>query len=148
MSAALARAEGLIDAMDRLASLFEEENRAVRGRNLKQLGEMAEKKGILLRAYEDAVRTVRLDMEGFKALDPEMKERLRGTGRRFAELAAENAGIVQAAAQATQSVVDTLVASIKQVRADDGPYSSRATLGVQDPYGRKTARPSALNRTL
>ncbi|QJE72624.1 hypothetical protein HHL28_05480 [Aerophototrophica crusticola] len=148
MTAALARAEGLIDAMDRLAGLFEEENRIVRSRNLKQLGEVAEKKGILLRAYEDAVRTVRLDVEGFKALDPEMKERLHGTGRRFAELAAENAGIVQAATQAAQAVVDTLVASIKQVRADDGPYSSRATLGVQDPYGRKTTRPSSLNKTL
>lgn len=147
MSAALNRAEGLIDAMDRLAGLFEEENRAIRGRNLKQLGEMAEKKGILLRAYEDAVRTVRLDMEGYQALDPDVKQRLRGTGERFAELAAENAGMLKAATQATQAVVDTLVASIKQVRADDGPYSARATLGVQDPYGRKTSRPSALNKT-
>ena len=57
------RADALIDAMRRLTDLFHLENDAIRKRNVPALNAIADKKPLLVRTYEDCVRSVKADTD-------------------------------------------------------------------------------------
>ena len=97
------RADALIDAMRRLTDLFQLENDAIAKRNLPALNAIADKKPLLVRTYEDCVRSVRADTETLQMMDADAKTRLKQASDDFIEATLEHARLVRAATQVTQS---------------------------------------------
>jgi len=148
MSASLSRAENLIQAMEQLAALFREETLLARKRDATALRRLSESKHILVRAYDEAARTLRLDIEGFTAIDTDIKDRLRHIASDFRQAVEENAATLRANMQATQSIVNTMVSTINKERAGEAGYVSRGGMALPAGYRRNGAPSTTLNRCL
>lgn len=141
------RADALIEAMQRLTDLFQLENDAIRKRNIPALNAIAEKKPLLVRTYEDCVRSVRADAETLRLMDDGAKQRLKQSSDDFVAATLEHARLVRAATQVTQSTVNTLVAAINKARADEGMYTRRGGMVMPAAYTRKAMPSMAYNKS-
>ncbi len=141
------RADALIDAMRRLTDLFQLENDAIAKRNLPALNAIADKKPLLVRTYEDCVRSVKADTETLQLMDAEAKARLKQASDEFIEATLEHARLVRAATQVTQSTINTLVTAINKARADEGTYTRRGGMVMPAAYARKAAPSMAYNKS-
>lgn len=141
------RADALIDAMRRLTDLFQLENDAIRKRNIPALNAIADKKPLLVRTYEDCVRSVKADTETLQMMDDAAKARLKQASDDFINATLEHARLVRAATQVTQSTINTLVNAINKARADDGMYTRRGGMVMPAAYTRKAAPSMAYNKS-
>lgn len=141
------RADALIDAMRRLTDLFQLENQAIRTRNVVALTAIADQKPVMVRTYEDSVRSVKADTETLKLMDDEAKARLKKASDDFIEASLTHARLVRAATQVTQSTITTLVAAVNKARADQSTYTRRGGMVVPSSYVRKVAPSMAYNRS-
>lgn len=142
------RAEALIEAMEQLIEIYQEENRAIQIRDLSALHRVAERKPLLVRTYEDCVRSVKQEPESLQALDDTGRLRLKQKSDGFIDATLEHARLVRAATHVTQSMVNTLVGAINKARADDGLYTRRGGTVLPAAYARKTAPSMSINRQL
>lgn len=141
------RADALIDAMQRLTELFRHENEAIRARNVPILNNISERKPLLVRTYEDCVRSLRSDTETLRLMDSDSKSKLKKSSDDFVAATLEHARLVRAATQVTQSTVNTLVSAINKARADEGMYTRRGGTVVPAAYARRTAPSMAYNKS-
>lgn len=142
------RAQALVEAMQRLAALFEEENAAIRSRNLPALTDIASRKTLMVRTYEDCVRSIKYDPDELRTLDVAVRESLKQETERFIDSTLTHARLARAAAQVTQSTVNTMVNAINRARAEDGAYTRRGGMVMPAAYARKTAPSMTLDRRL
>ncbi|HYE49302.1 MAG TPA: hypothetical protein VEB20_06925 [Azospirillaceae bacterium] len=149
MTASLDRAETLIEAMERLGELFRQETEWVQAQDVAAARAVTEQKHLLVRAYEDAAKTMKVDIDGFASLPPETKARLREVAARFREAAEENAGVLRAAAGVRQSIVNSTVAGINKERAEEAGYTVHRGIPMPAGYRRNAmAAPTTLNTRL
>ncbi|MDG5493484.1 MULTISPECIES: hypothetical protein [Azospirillaceae] len=142
------RAQALVEAMQRLATLFEEENAAIRSRNLPALTDIASRKTLMVRTYEDCVRSIKYDPDELRTLDEAVRESLKQETERFIDHTLTHARLARAAAQVTQSTVNTMVNAINRARAEEGAYTRRGGMVMPAAYARKTAPSMTLDRRL
>lgn len=142
------RARNLIDTMEKLIALFDEEQALLRSRDMAALGALAERKHLLSKAYDEACSTMRLDLEGFRALPPEVKEALNGAAIRFRAAAQENTNQLRAATSVSQSVLNVIVNSINRHRSASSAYGNRRGGYGPSPQRRIPMPPMSVNRCL
>ncbi|WP_029013125.1 flagellar protein FlgN [Niveispirillum irakense] len=142
------RTDALIEAMERLTSLYEVENKAILDHNIPALGHVAEQKPLLVRTYEDCVRSIRADPTALTALDEAGRQRLRERSDAFVDATLVHARLVRAATQVTQSMVNTMVGAVNRARAEDGAYTRRGGTVMPAAYARKTAPSTSVNYKL
>lgn len=141
------RVATLVQTMGRLTELFQEENDAIRRRDIPALTTVADRKPLVVRTYEDCVRSFRAEAESLRMLSDECKRTLKEASDRFVDATLEHARLVRAATQVTQSTVNTLVNTINKARADDGMYTRRGGAVMPAAYTRKGAPSMAYNRS-
>lgn len=142
------RTGALIEAMERLTGLYEVENRAIMDRNIPALGRVAEQKPLLVRTYEDCVRSIRADPTALTMLDDAGRQHLRERSDAFVDATLTHARLVRAATQVTQSMVNTLVGAVNRARAEDGAYTRRGGTVMPAAYARKTTPSMSVNYKL
>ncbi len=142
------RAQALVDAMQRLTALFEEENAAIRSRNLPALTDIASRKTLMVRTYEDCVRSIKHDPDELRTLDESVRDALKQETERFIDNTLIHARLARAAAQVTQSTVNTMVNAINRARAEEGAYTRRGGMVMPAAYARKTTPSMTLDRRL
>lgn len=142
------RADTLIDAMERLAAALRQETALIQERRPDGLPGLVDSKLLLVRAFDEAGRALRVDRAALAALDEVGRQRLRALADEFREAVAENTATLRAAAQASQSVVDTLVATLNREQAADQGYTLRSGMALPAGFGRKGGRPATLNQQL
>lgn len=140
--------QALVDAMQRLAALFEEENAAIRSRNLPALTDIASRKTLMVRTYEDCVRSIKYDPDELRTLDETVRDLLKQETERFIDSTLAHARLARAAAQVTQSTVHTMVNAINRARAEEGAYTRRGGMVMPAAYARKTTPSMTLDRRL
>jgi len=149
VTASLARAENLIDAMERLTEMFGEECAFIQAQDMGSVRALADRKQLLVRAYEDAAKTLRVDLEGFAQLDGAVKERLRLAALAFREAAERSASVLRAATSVRQSIVNNTVAAINKERAEESGYTVKRGVPIPAGYRRNAAiAPTALDTRL
>jgi len=144
MSTTKARAESLIDNMERLAALFRQETALARRNDRDGLRAIAEAKHPMVRAFEEATRGLRQEQPAFLALEDGVKARLKQAMLDFRAAAEENASLLRAATLVTQATVNTLVGTINRERANEQGYVARGGLAMPAGYGKRAA-PGALS---
>lgn len=143
-----ARAQALMEAMHRLTVLFQEENAAIRSRNLPALTEIASRKTLMVRTYEDCVKSIKYDPDELRGLEETTREALKEATQRFIDETLTHARLARAAAQVTQSTVNTMVNAINRARAEEGAYTRRGGMVMPAAYARKTTPSMTLDRRL
>ncbi|MEE3627176.1 hypothetical protein UCD39_24880 [Nitrospirillum sp. BR 11752] len=146
--AAEARAQSLISAMERLMALYQEETALLKKRDIKAMLALVERKHLLTKGYEDAVRIMSLDMAGLRALDPELKTRMTSLAEVFHRESMENATALRAAAAVAQSVVNIMVNTINKQRNQEQGYVARHGAARPAGYRRAGIPPLAVNQCL
>lgn len=141
------RVGALIDAMVRLTELFRGENQAIRSRDIRALTIVAEKKPLMVRTYEDCVRSFRAETDSLRSMPDDSKQKLKAASDAFVEATLEHARLVRAATQVTQSTINTLVNAVNKARADRGAYTRRGGMVMPAAYNRKGAPAMAYNRS-
>ncbi|TWB44250.1 flagellar protein FlgN [Nitrospirillum pindoramense] len=146
--AAEARAQSLISAMERLMALYQEETALLKKRDIKAMLALVERKHLLTKGYEDAVRIMSLDMAGLRTLDPELKARMKDLAEVFHRESMENATALRAAAAVAQSVVNIMVNTINKQRNQEQGYVARHGAARPAGYRRAGIPPLAVNQCL
>ncbi|TWB16736.1 hypothetical protein FBZ89_113146 [Nitrospirillum amazonense] len=147
-SPAEARALSLIAAMERLMALYQEETALLKKRDIKAMLALVERKHLLTKSYEDAVRIISLDMVGLRALSPELKARMRNLAELFHKESMENATTLRAAAAVAQSVVNIMVNTINKQRNQEQGYVAKHGAARPAGYRRAGIPPLAVNQCL
>lgn len=124
-TAAEARALALISAMERLMALYQEETALLKKRDIKTMLTLVERKHLLTKGYDDAVRIISLDLPGLRNLDPDLKARLKSVAEVFHQESTENANTLRAAAAVAQSVVNIMVNAINKQRNQETGYTAK-----------------------
>ncbi|ACI98799.1 hypothetical protein RC1_1395 [Rhodospirillum centenum SW] len=137
-----------MDAMARLSETLRQETAMIRERRTDGLDRLVDSKLLLVRAFDEAGRALRVDRAALAALDESGRQRLRELADEFRAAAEANASSLRAAAQASQSVVDTLVATLNREQAADQGYTLRGGMALPAGFGHKGARPATLNQQL
>ncbi|MDZ5647750.1 hypothetical protein [Nitrospirillum sp. BR 11828] len=146
--AAEARAQSLISAMERLMALYQEETALLKKRDIKAMLALVERKHLLTKGYEDAVRIMSLDMAGLRTLDPDLKARMKDLAEVFHRESMENATALRAAAAVAQSVVNIMVNTINKQRNQEQGYIARHGAARPAGYRRAGIPPLAVNQCL
>ncbi|MBB6250504.1 hypothetical protein [Nitrospirillum iridis] len=147
-NAAEARALSLISAMERLMALYKEETALLKKRDIKAMLALVERKHLLTKSYDDAVRIISLDMPGLRSLDPALKDRLKDVADVFHRESMENATALRAAAAVAQSVVNIMVNAINKQRNQENGYISKHGAARPAGYRRGGIPPMAVNQCL
>lgn len=142
------RAHALMDAMARLSETLRQETAMIRERRTAGLDRLVDGKLLLVRAFDEAGRALRVDRDALAALGEADRQRLRALADEFRAAAEANAASLRAAAQASQSVVDTLVTTLNREQAADQGYTLRGGMALPAGFGHKGGRPATLDQQL
>ncbi|WP_044559269.1 flagellar protein FlgN [Azospirillum sp. B4] len=143
-----ARALSLISAMERLMALYQEETALLKKRDIKAMLALVERKHLLTKSYDDAVRIISLDLVGLRGLDAELKTRLKSVADVFHRESLENATALRAAAAVAQSVVNIMVNAINKQRNQENGYVAKHGAARPAGYRRGGIPPMAVNQCL
>lgn len=148
MEAARARLGAVIETMDLLTGLFAEEEAAIAARDVDALKALADRKQALGRAYDEALRALRLDTEAQAALDEGSKAAFRERAAAFQAAVEANAGLLKVQSEVSQKVVDAIVTAINHQRLQETGYGpARPGARTGGGYRSPVATPATLNKT-
>lgn len=146
---ARAKAAAVIAPMDLLMELFAEEAALVEAHAMDALKDLVPRKQALGRAYEDALRALRLDTAAQAALDAETRAAMREKAEAFNAALTANTGLLKVQTDVSQKVVDAIVAAINHQRLQETGYGP-ARPGSRGGGGYRSPAPTSatLNQTL
>ncbi len=126
------RVNDLIVITSRLADLLERENNALRNKQNKELNEILDEKVPLGRVYESRIMGLaEASPEAIDSVDLELRDRLRGLGKKVNDLIDDNAKLLKIAIEANRRVVDLIAEAVKASVPSAGTYSANGATGVE-----------------
>lgn len=114
--------DDIVWACTNLCELLEVENEALAMHDTRTVRELADNKAALARIYEQSVVPMAEDPSLAEALEPEQKEELMALGQRLQTLVEENARKLRAEIEACQTMMDAMVAAVKETAGNTVTY--------------------------
>lgn len=126
------RVNDLIVITSRLVDILERENNALRNKQNKELNEILDEKVPLGRVYESRIMGLaEASPEAINSVDLELRDRLRGLGKKVNDLIEDNAKLLKIAIEANRRVVDLIAEAVKASVPSAGTYSANGETGVE-----------------
>ncbi|MCZ6604671.1 MAG: hypothetical protein O7A03_05950 [Alphaproteobacteria bacterium] len=126
------RVNDLIVITGRLAGLLERENDMLRNKRHNELNEFLDEKVTLGRVYETRIMGLtEASSEAINSVDPELRDRLRGMGKKVNDLIEDNAKLLKIAIEANRRVVDMIAEAVKASVPSAGTYSANGAAEVE-----------------
>ena len=126
------RVNDLIVITGRLADLLERENDMLRNKRHKEFNEFLDEKVTLGRVYETRIMGLaEASPEAINSVDLELRDRLRGMGKKVNDLIEDNAKLLKIAIEANRRVVDMIAEAVKASVPSAGTYSANGATGVE-----------------
>lgn len=122
--------DDIVWACTNLCELLEFENDALKQHDSRTVRELAENKAALARIYESAIIPLAENPSLADALEPEQKEELTALGHRLKGLVEENARRLKAEIDATQMLMDAMVAAVKSNATNTVTYGPAGQFGA------------------
>jgi hypothetical protein len=121
-----ALADALAMLADRLTALLAGESALVRAMRVAEIGALQDEKTALTARYQETFNAL-VAAHGGQPMAPEIKERLARSGQSLGEAVAENELALRVGRAATERLITTIVAAVKEQQQSAGPYApSRA----------------------
>ena len=138
------RVNELIYICERMIEILQKENDALDAQNPKVLAETVSEKDKLSRLYERHTRGIQRDVNGFAAVDEDVRATLKELSQEMDELIAHNARMLKLNIDTNRRVLLKFADIAKQMTPHSGTYAKDANVGTR---GEATS-PISLNETL
>jgi hypothetical protein len=117
-----ALADTLAMLADRLTALLARESALVRAMRVAEIGELQAEKTALTARYQETFNALVAAHRG-APLPLDIKERLARSGQRLGDAVAENELALRVGRLATERLITTIVAAVKEQQQSAGPYA-------------------------
>jgi len=116
----------LVDLADRLTTLLSRETSLVRAMRIKEIGPLQDDKTRLTAAYQKRFKELTALHSG-RSLSPLVKQRLAVSGKRLADSVVENELALRVGMVATDRLIGSIVAAVKEQRRASLTYAPPRT---------------------
>lgn len=117
----------LVDLAEALTRLLTQETALVRALRVKEIGSLQEEKTRLTAAYQKTFKALTTANEG-ETLPPSLKETLASAGQRLATAVAENELTLRAGKVATERLIGSIVAAVREQLKNSTSYAPQKAL--------------------
>lgn len=133
---------------ERLTTVLERENAALKEHRNTELHELLDDKVTLSRVYETRMQYFSENPDALKSSSPEAREKLQKLAANINELLTENAMLLKVAIDANRKVVEIIAAAVKNAAPGAGTYGSNGITGLSEQKSRAQGAPLTFDQTL
>ena len=142
------RLEKMVELTDQLSDMVEAENMALVERRFLDVEAMLEDKATLARLYENSMKDLDEANLDWKAIAPDLHEKLTTSGTRLANAVGENAMRLEIGMTANKQVIDLFAEAVQQAVPHSGTYSTNGSTGTQGTRAATNSIAVALDQNL
>ncbi|UTW50733.1 hypothetical protein KFF05_12355 [bacterium SCSIO 12827] len=142
------RLEKMVELTDHLSDLVEAENLALEERRFLDVEAMLEDKATLARLYENSMKDLDEANLDWKAIPPDLHEKLTTAGTRLANAVGENAMRLEIGMTANKQVIDLFAEAVQKAVPHSGTYSKNGRTGKEGTRAAANSVAVALDQNL
>lgn len=142
------RLEKMVELTDQLSDLVETENLALAERRFLDVEALLEEKATLARLYENSMKDLDEAQLDWKAIEPELNEKLTVAGTRLANAMGENTLRLEVGMTANRTVIDLFAEAVQTATPHSGTYSKNGRTGKEGTRAAANSLSVALDQNL
>ena len=143
-----ARTRELIDVTESLTAVIDQENALLQELRVKEIGALQQEKTSLSGLYELRMREAIQDAVAFKAVAPEVRDRLRNASEAFDRSAQRNARALKAALEMNTRMVHKIAQLATRQETRPNGYGASGTVPYPNRRSKMSVAAMTLNRQL
>ena len=142
------RLERMVELTDQLSDLVETENLALAERRFLDVEALLEEKATLARLYENSMKDLDEAQLDWKAIEPELNEKLTVAGTRLANAMGENTLRLEVGMTANRTVIDLFAEAVQTATPHSGTYAKNGRTGKEGTRAAANSLSVALDQSL